>query len=348
MRFNSGDSGFQSEDTEQRSQRGVPALSLFNLLDLRALLMASLTTTSQSSQHASILLVTTPPTPAEKGDALHHAVLAIEQHILHTAPHLKDKNFTIQDKKIINAAGVHHEIDIFVSVESAPGYSAIYIFECKNWKDAVGKSEIIDFIEKIQCANATHGYFVAKSFSKDAYAQAEKSTRLTLLVATENDPTGLPIPGEFHTVASVGTRFEVTLFRHGRKSDSELAEMDVRTAKTELNGTPINLSEYLLPIANETISRDVLSFRSHAFPVGDYEREGVSTRVFQPGGLMVNEKDIELLEVRVNYTATIYRPAIIWSFDVEKRGRVMTFAPVVLPGGEQMVGRIVMNCPSHT
>jgi hypothetical protein len=287
----------------------------------------------------------TPPTSAEKGDALHHSVLAIERHILHTSPHLKDKNFTIQDKKIINAAGVHHEIDIFVSVESAPGYSAIYIFECKNWKDAVGKTEIIDFIEKIQCATATHGYFVAKSFTKDAYAQATKSSRLTLLVTTENDPTGLPIPGELHTVASTVRHFEVNLFQRGRKPDSELVAIDVEKAKAEVNGTPINLKEFLIGCANQTASQDVLSFRSHAFPVGEYGREGVGTRVFGPGGLTVNEKDMELMEIRVQYTTTIYRPAVVWSFDVEKRGRVLTLAPVVLPSGEQLVSRIIMTTP---
>lgn len=290
--------------------------------------------------------LTTSPTSADKGDALHHAVLAIERQILHTAPHLKDKNFKIENKKRINAAGVHHEIDIFVSVESAPGYSAIYIFECKNWKDAVGKTEIIDFIEKIQCASAAHGYFVAKSFTKDAYAQAEKSNRLTLLVATENDPTGLPIPGEFHTVAFVVRDVKINLFQRSRKSDSESEDVDFSIAKAELNGVPINLREFVMARANETASRDVLSFRSHRFPVGEYEREGVGTSVFQPGGLMVNERNIESLEIRVNYTTTIYRPAIIWSFDVEKRGRVMSFAPVVLPGGEQMVSHIVINCPN--
>jgi Restriction endonuclease len=287
----------------------------------------------------------TPPTSLEKGDALHHAVLAIERHILHTAPHLKDKNFTIQDKKIINAAGVHHEIDIFVSVESAPGYSAVYIFECKNWRDAVGKTEIIDFIEKIHCATATHGYFVAKSFTKDAYAQAEKSSRLTLLVATENDPTGLPIPGEFHTVASVPRKFEVNLFARGQKPDSELVAIDFETAKAEINGAPINLKKLLMACANQTVSQDVLSFRSHTLAVGEYEREGVGTRVFEPGGLTVNDKDMVLMEIRVTYTTTIYRPAVMWSFDVETRGRVLTFAPVVLPGGEEMVSRIVMNLP---
>lgn len=281
----------------------------------------------------------------EKGDALHHAVLAIEQHILHTSPHLKNKNFIIQDKKIINAAGVHHEIDIFVSVESAPGYSAVYVFECKNWKDAVGKTEIIDFIEKIHCANAAHGYFVAKSFTKDAYAQAEKSSRLTLLVATEHDPTGLPIPGEFHTVASVVRNFEVTLFKRGCKPNSEFVSIEVDRATAIMNGTPINFKEFAVACANQTVSRDVLSFRTHTLPVGDYEREGVGTRVFQPGEFLVNEMDIELLDLRAHYTTTIYRPAVVWSFDVEKRGRVLGFAPVVLPGGEEIVNRIVMNIP---
>jgi hypothetical protein len=33
---------------------------------------------------------------------------------------------------------VHHEIDIFVAVDTAPGYNAIYTFECKNWKENIG------------------------------------------------------------------------------------------------------------------------------------------------------------------------------------------------------------------
>ena len=264
----------------------------------------------------------TPRTPAEKGDALHHAVLAIEQHILHTSPALKDKNFKIEDKKIIKVDGVHHEIDIYVSVESAPGYSAVYIFECKNWKDAVGKTEIIDFIEKINCANAAHGYFVAKSFTKDARAQADKSSRLTLLIATQNDPVGLPIPNEFHGTLTQVKSVELNLFRRGRKPDAEFEPVDIKTARSELNGVAIDLQPHVLLWADEAVNSDTLTFPSHRFPVGDYEREAVLTRTFQVGTLIVNGRDIELVIVRAGYTVTICRPAILWSFDIESRGRV--------------------------
>jgi hypothetical protein len=272
-------------------------------------------------------------------------VLAIERHILSSAPHLKDKNFKIEDKKIINAAGVHHEIDIFVTVDAAPGYSATYIFECKNWKDAVGKTEIVDFIEKIECTNAAHGYFVAKSFTKDASAQATKSTRLTLLIATENDPAGLPIPGDFHTTLTNHKRTEVNFFRRGRKPDAELVTIDIKTAKAELNGAPINLGNFVMLWSHEVASHDTLRFPSQRFPIGEYEREALDSKVFQSGEMMVNDMDIELGTVQVLYTVTICRPAVHWSFDIESRGRVLTFAPVTLPEGGEFISRLVMNIP---
>jgi hypothetical protein len=56
-------------------------------------------------------------TPAEKGNALEAAVAAIEHHILSTSPALREKTFLIESKKIITADGVHHEIDIFVTID---------------------------------------------------------------------------------------------------------------------------------------------------------------------------------------------------------------------------------------
>jgi hypothetical protein len=291
------------------------------------------------------LRVTSPQSPHEKGNILQDAVLSIERHILHTAPQLRNKNFTIEAKKIINSEGVHHEIDIYVAVDSAPGYAAVYIFECKNWKDAVGKNEIIAFIEKISCSNAAHGYFVATTFSKDAMAQAEKCTRLTLFTASENDPVGLAIPGEFHTTVNIMKRMEVELRQRGSKPDAKFDLFDVNTVKAELNGIPFSFPVAMRTFAEELAARDTLTFPSHRFPIGDYDRETVGTRVFPNGELQVNDKDIELLILRVNYTVSIYRPAIKWSFDIEKRGRVMSFEPVIMPDGSEFVSRIIESNP---
>jgi hypothetical protein len=118
-------------------------------------------------------------TPYDKGNALEVAVASIERLILDTSPHLIERPFLFESKKIINAGGVHHEIDIFVTIDLGGGYKSVYIFECKNWEASVGKNEIIVFAEKIDVTQAQHGYFVAKSFTKDAEAQATSNPRIT-------------------------------------------------------------------------------------------------------------------------------------------------------------------------
>src|SRR5260370_15194144 len=139
--------------------------------------------------------------PDEKGRELERAVHAIEAVILESSPALREKPFLIETRKHIAVGGVHHEIDIFVTVEVAKGYTAIFIFECKNWEAAVGNNEIIVFSEKIDAATAQRGYVVAKSFTKDAEAQALKDPRITLLTATEHNPATTLTPESFHITA---------------------------------------------------------------------------------------------------------------------------------------------------
>src|SRR6266699_3105765 len=112
--------------------------------------------------------------PQEKGDALEEAVRLIEQTILHTNPLATGATITIEPKKIVIDDGVKHEVDIFITIDHGKGYKAIFIFECKNWEETVGKNEIIVFSEKIDVVQAQKGYFIAKSFGKYAIAQAQK------------------------------------------------------------------------------------------------------------------------------------------------------------------------------
>src|SRR6266568_3125088 len=120
-----------------------------------------------------------------KGDALEKAVQLIEAYILGTTPTTKEAIVTIEPKKIVVVNGVKHEIDIYITIDYGKGYKAIFIFECKNWKKKVDKDEIIVFSKKIEVVHAQTGYFIAKSFTKDAEAQAEQDGRLILLIATE-------------------------------------------------------------------------------------------------------------------------------------------------------------------
>ena len=101
--------------------------------------------------------------PDEKGRELENAVQAIEAVILESSPALREKPFRIEARKRMNVGGVRHEVDIFVTVQVANGYTATFIFECKNWEGAVGKNEIIIFSEKIAATNAQRGYFPRRS-----------------------------------------------------------------------------------------------------------------------------------------------------------------------------------------
>jgi len=125
-------------------------------------------------------------TPLEKGNALEAAVLAIEELILRVSPNVKEKTYLIESKKIVSVGGVRHEIDIFVTFELGPGYKPVFIFECKNWKEAVGKNEIIIFSKKIDISHATSGCFVAKAYTSDAVSQAKMDPRITLLLGSCN------------------------------------------------------------------------------------------------------------------------------------------------------------------
>lgn len=269
-------------------------------------------------------------TPAEKGDALQRAVRAVEEHILHTSPALKEKPFLIEDKKIVCVGGVHHEIDIFVTVDAAPGYRAIYIFECKNWKKAIGKKDMIDFSEKIDAVNAAHGYFIAKSFTKDARAQAKKDARITVLVATEHDPTGIPIPGELHLTVTTPKNLQVNAFKCNRSGD-ELKPIEVQ--KAELHGAEIDFRDYIIKWADTAMSQDVLRIPSHRMTPGDYDRATTSARHFEPREFLLNGDDIEHMAIEMSYVFSVHKPPLISFFDIESRGRVLLLAPVAARDG---------------
>jgi Restriction endonuclease len=270
-------------------------------------------------------------TPSQKGNALENAVGVIEHCILQTSPSLKEKTFLIENKKMIVVGNVHHEIDIFVTIDPGPGYKSFFIFECKNWQDAVGKNDIVIFSEKIDASQAQHGYFVARSFTKDARAQAAKDPRMTLLLASEHDPSTAPLPFGFHVTLSTPKHLKLTFYRRGR-IHSELTPLDIN-AVAKLNGTIIDMRQYVQKWGEQTCGDSLLSFRTERLPEGTYERSADSKREFLPGELLLNDLDIEYANMSVSFNVAISRPAVISYFEVESRGRVATLAPVMGPEG---------------
>jgi hypothetical protein len=279
-------------------------------------------------------------TPHEKGNALEQAVESIERYILNHSPSLKEKPFLIESKKIINVNGVRHEIDIFVTIDHGDGYRSIFIFECKNWQDSVGKNELIIFAEKITASQAQHGYFVAKSFTKDAEAQAVMSPRMSLLIASDPGPTLIPTVLAFDIVQCGNITVAATFYVRG-SGNSVFDPVDLDKVEAKLSGKEIDLREYVTTWGREASDIDVRSFRSHKVAEGSYERTAAARRDYAVGDLMLNGRDMERCDISVRYELQVARPAVISSFEIESRGRVAFLAPVQIGSGPMMQVRLI-------
>ena len=262
-----------------------------------------------------------------KGRELEDAVHAIETVILQSSPTLHDKAFTIEPRKRINVGGVHHEIDIFVKVEVAKRYSSLFIFECKNWADAVGKNDVIVFAEKIDATSAQRGFFVAKSYTKDAMAQAGKDSRITLLTATEHDPATSIVPDSFHFTAPATVKPTVT-FRVAGSSGKDLKPIDVHDKKARLHGREIRLTDFLDPWIQELYSERLLHFRTWDLSAGIHPMTASGDRSFGAGEFIIDEQAMEHVHIDLECGVQITYPAVLSDYEVSSRGRVIRLEPV--------------------
>jgi hypothetical protein len=258
----------------------------------------------------------------EKGHELEDAVHAIEAVILQSSPTLREKSFRIEPRKRVTVGGVHHEIDIFVTVAIAQGYNSTFLFECKNWKDAVDKNEIIVFAEKVDAVSAQHGYVVAKSFTKDAGAQAVKDARITLLVATEHNPATTITPESFHITAPATTKTNIT-FRVAGTAGTNVAPLNIQGKTCRIGGKEMLVTDYLNAWMDELYAKRLLGFQTAHLPEGIHPMSAEDERAFTPGDCVVDGQEMEHVRVDVEFGVQIIRPAVISDYEVATRGRVI-------------------------
>src|SRR5260221_6165793 len=278
-------------------------------------------------------------TPQDKGDALENAVAAIEEVILQSSAGMGRKPI-VEKKKIIVINGVRHEIDVHVTADLAPGYRPIFIFECKNWKEAVGKNEIIIFSEKIDVSRATSGCFVAKSFTSDAVNQAKQDPRITLLLASEQDPQGGEEPFQFFPRSLEMTQLDVTMFKRG-SAGLDFKPISPEVSKLECLGRPVNFRAQLNVWSIKVCEEDLMVFFEEPVPGGIYCRIVNGDLNFGPGQVLIDHEEVEKLAFHVEYKVTVAQVPVVSHFEVKSRGRCITFAPQLI-GNDTMQWKVVM------
>jgi hypothetical protein len=270
---------------------------------------------------------------SQKGYSLEEAVSLIEQTILHNNPATKDAVVTIEPRKIVQADGVRYEIDLYIIIDFGNNYKSAFIFECKNWERAVGKNSIIVFSEKINAVHAQKGFFVARSFSKDALERAKREGRMELLTASDMlDALPLFVDG-FHYVQDNILHADIH-FNILANDPNKVGRFDLaKDSKVQFREETHLLSEF-----NERVQRMVENEHMNHEPTGTY-KEGsyhydiTKTLKFDPNELFVGGYECRELTARVQWDTQIIRPKIVSQFDIQSRGQVISFESEQISGG---------------
>ena len=264
-----------------------------------------------------------------KGDALEKAVQLIETYILGTNPATKEAIVTFEPKKIVVVNGVKHEIDIYITIDYGKGYKAIFIFECKNWTKKVDKDEIIVFSKKVEVVHAQTGYFIAKSFTKDAEAQAEQDGRLILLIATEELDTSTPLIANFHILCNT----DVDSHSNFILRPNEIFKPGTLTHESFVR---YNNEDLLLRTFNERMRQRLIDEAMKYMPANLFVEDACSYKrsqslVFQPHELIIEGQECYRLDMEVTWKTRIIRPPLVSKFDIKTRGRVLTYDSGEIP-----------------
>jgi Restriction endonuclease len=265
-------------------------------------------------------------TAKQKGDVLEAAVEVIEKSNLRAVP-----DALIECKKLVNLGGVNHEIDVYVTARFAPHYSAVFVFECKNWAAPVDKNEIIIFSEKIFATRAAHGYFVAKKFTSGAKAQAANDPRMTLLSVEEQDPLLL---APHFSQKGYESKLEGLGFCITATDGSQLRGSEAAT-EVLYQGDRKPIVELLQPPA-EQAATDCMRTLLEEKEQGEHRLWFSFQRDFPNGDLEIRGKVVQKITGHGFFYIFVYKPAIQYSFDVKSRARIINWAPVYKPDGSVM------------
>src|SRR5260370_16030093 len=208
----------------------------------------------------------------------------------------------------------------------------MFIVECKNWKEAVGKNEIIIFSEKIDVSRATSGCFVAKSYTDDAVNQARQDRRITLLLASEYDPDSGAEAFHFFTRSPEMTKLDVTMFKRGG-AGLDPKPISPETSELECLGRPVNFRAQLNIWSMKVCDADLMAFFEEPVPAGMYQRAVNGELNFGPGQVCVNHEEVEKLAFHVENKVTETQVPVVSHFEVKSRGRYVTFAPRLFGNG---------------
>jgi hypothetical protein len=272
-------------------------------------------------------------TSDEKGAALERAVAMIESTILERNPELRGHNFSIECRKTIVFRGVKHEIDIFVTIPRGDGYDSVFIFECKNTAENVGKNDIVLFTEKINATCAARGFVVAMGFGEYARAQAEQNPRIVLVEASENLASA-----EFLQGFQVDVSIDPNLVYAMRERGTALVVKPNDEDAVVYRGRQISFKSFIHRLVENLTDRRLEKADVKDLLPGIYTLTMGGNLHFPRGALVADGRDIEVMNCKLTVGFKRVRPKILCRFKVDGRGRYVEFEDIEISRGRSLTG----------
>lgn len=267
----------------------------------------------------------------EKGRALERAVRFIQETILKSDPKLSGIEFSIETNKILK--GVRHEIDVLVKTLPNSRYEASWVFECKNWKEPVGKNEVIILAEKVDVLRANRGFLVAKSFTRDAEEQLKRDNRLSFIQCTDDFLSPLNSLELVHSVHEP-QNVEVRVKERGVPPAEHPGVLEWKGKTCRANNAPMDFPSFLKQQIDRIILQDQKESSAKYHLEGTYSGERAELIEFDSGEFILGDIDVEHMVLAVRFTVAIRRRKILSKFELKGQGRAFSFEPIedFIPG----------------
>ena len=271
---------------------------------------------------------------------LEQAVTILESAILKESPGYSEKTFHIEPNKVLIINEVRYEIDILISIDVAPGYTAVFIFECRNWKKKTNKNDIVGLIDKIKVVGAQSGYYVARQFTRDAKNKSKEDPRVRLLKVSEIDFSEVPIGFQYlHGLEQTEPpHYECNFKIRTNNPTGESAPVDASSSAFVLDAQTCDMNEFIREWGEGLVNKAQRSFASAKLPEGNYRLPFEETREFERGYASLNGDDLEGITLSGYIELRLWRGVLESRFEVASRGRVYKAVVKMLSGEIRMIG----------
>jgi hypothetical protein len=260
----------------------------------------------------------------EKGRFLEEKVAELLKAVFEYDPKLKTSDFYIKLNETLQVNGVPYQIDVWVeTAKSSSFYRSVFIYECKNWREPVGKAEVSSLAKKVEALEATRGFLVAHRFTKHAHKLVESEPRIALLECSDDFSNFMQI--EASHVAYEPTKLSLTIqSRYAPKLFNN--EQELQSMTCQFNGELMpfpSFQEMLLRtfFRQYELGKPLFShYLANHFAAFDWSIP------YAEGQLLIGQIDIASLRIDAKFFVYFQPMHLISKFEIKGMGRTCSLA----------------------